>query len=524
MNKMISREVHPNKRTLTSLLNAIAEHSRSLAMAKNEKPLTRVEEWRNLKITDESFDVTDSASAMNLAVNLYSSWREHLLEGSGESGESSLNSFNTLLKVCFTTKQPHFIHRIFPIPKSVLYDDSAASESCKNDEKPTIKSSSSKIFPAKDQNKVVNASLSIDDCGSSLDDSKKKPVTSLLMKNFLLRHRKRALPPFWDVPKKTDIITFCMAIKAVSNFGNHHAALAYSEAYFLAIGTELGMHAYDTGAVHCLMIVLEAISMSVNEDEHIFNHRLPISKPLRSSFRRRSSHLNQFSAYVKKPKLDPRYHLLINRIIPMMENLSLARSSTNNLFLRLMLRFGLFKKGLSFWENRLKPCLLTSGTEKNDISFKKARQLGHIDEETLVRVARLYMASAFKSGSSNKDTKRRAAGENCINLMKLAIGDGGMHVSPMIMDVMIMGYRLMGEWKAAIDAVQRFRCELSPNAANHLIEMTSNSMIPSAEGAKAREMVSRLVPNIDMERKIELKQDLKRKSIEKKVNKKSWKN
>lgn len=115
LHRMIACNVSPNERTISSLLNTVAEHSRTLNGGDFHQPPGRtssalVRDTESFPALD-SFKVSSKAEAAQLAIKLYSSWLEH----AGE--KASVHPFNALLKVIWRTGSVELLTSVMPVGK-----------------------------------------------------------------------------------------------------------------------------------------------------------------------------------------------------------------------------------------------------------------------------------------------------------------------------------------------------------------------------------------------------------------------
>jgi pentatricopeptide repeat protein len=116
MHQMIAKNVRPNERTITSILNAIAEYTRNLPLEYRAENSTKgipeeKEDFPGLKV----FKVKSKTEAVQLGIKLYASWLEN--------SKPSLYPFNALLKILWRGEGGQLLLSLFPLEKGgVNYD------------------------------------------------------------------------------------------------------------------------------------------------------------------------------------------------------------------------------------------------------------------------------------------------------------------------------------------------------------------------------------------------------------------
>lgn len=115
--KMIAKNVRPNERTVTSLLNSIAEHAKTLP---NQDPEVKTTNDGDEKDTltgfpdIEAFNVKNKQKAARLAIQVYASWVEH------DPSKLRVHPFNALLKVLNCSEAGNLLPKVFPLKTTSL--------------------------------------------------------------------------------------------------------------------------------------------------------------------------------------------------------------------------------------------------------------------------------------------------------------------------------------------------------------------------------------------------------------------
>lgn len=117
--QMVAKNVRANDRTITSLLNCIAEHSIGLPFADKNyytNSLLSPQSGDTMELKDSelpglaAFRIVNKREAAELAIKLYSSWIEY--------SKATLHPFNALLKVLWRTGSGDLLSFIFPVNNS----------------------------------------------------------------------------------------------------------------------------------------------------------------------------------------------------------------------------------------------------------------------------------------------------------------------------------------------------------------------------------------------------------------------
>ena len=116
LHKMIAKNVRTDERTVSSLLNAMAEHARTLPLWGKDTPTevstaSETEETATLPAI-EAFALSTKEQAVKLAIKVYASWVEHSLR----ARQLPVEPFNALLKVLWRCQEAgaKVLPRIFP--------------------------------------------------------------------------------------------------------------------------------------------------------------------------------------------------------------------------------------------------------------------------------------------------------------------------------------------------------------------------------------------------------------------------
>lgn len=140
LHQMIAMNVRPNGRTVSSLLNCIAERARTLPGSKMTKEMERSEpEGLSPSSVNppgslpqiDAFEVRNKWEAMKLAIKIFASW-------TGFIKQPGTNEFNALLKVVWCTHSGFLLPRLFPIKGDVSADNAATGISWLPDVKDKI--------------------------------------------------------------------------------------------------------------------------------------------------------------------------------------------------------------------------------------------------------------------------------------------------------------------------------------------------------------------------------------------------